>query len=343
MTSDQTLLMPKTKEEKVMGTDNRSNGESELTNVFDYYSKEALTTLKDTFYEAKKQKKSSVDPVDLLRVLISKDLKLELVGKESLLIIQERLIKHAPDKGKTYDGIVYFAPEIKEVLIGAYFISKQESSSEVLNSHLLLAISVHPSTDFIFSDVDLKSKNQNNLSISGSMEKFTVDLTSTSKNKATVYQDRKKELDSIVRILIRENKHHLILLGEEGVGKSTLGIALAQFLSSQNLSSFEDTRVISLDVGSLFALSLNSSQENIRKITEEVGTFGKVIFFFDNVDLLRTTIQMSQLVEFLRNLEKKGSVNFVVPTTPVFYKEFLATNPYFTSSFDSIKVEEVST
>lgn len=342
MTSDQALLMPKTKEERVTESDKRTGGESELTNVFDYYSKEALKTLKDTFFEAQKQKKSSVDPTDLLAVLVSKDLKTEIIGKESLLKIKEEVVKHATNNKEKYDGVVYLSPETKEILIGAYFISKQESLTEVLNSHLLLAISVHPNTDFLFSDIDLKTKGQNNLSISGSMEKFTVDLTNTSKNKADLYLDRKKELDSIVRILIRENKHHLILLGEEGVGKSTLGVALAQFLSSQNLSSFEDTKVISLDVGSLFALSLNSSQENIQKITEEVGTFGKVIFFFDNVDLLRTTIQMSQLVEFLRNLEKKGSVNFIIPTTPVFYKEFLATNPYFTSSFDSIKIEEVS-
>ncbi|MFA5025507.1 MAG: ATP-dependent Clp protease ATP-binding subunit [Candidatus Shapirobacteria bacterium] len=343
MSADQPLPIPKTKEERITQTDQRTDNNSQLTDIFVYYSKEALEIIKLACNEAKKRKLSVVTPVSILDSLMTKDEISTNIGDNLLTKLQTEIEVQISKEEKNFTGLVNLSPETKKILIGAYFISKQDSALQVLNKHLFLALSVYPDLEPLFSDIDLNGISQNNFSISQSMGKYTTDLTEFSKDQTKVYLDRKNELDSMVRILIRENKHHIILLGEDGVGKSTLGIALAQFLSAQKFSSLENTRVVSLDAGSLFALSLETNGESISKITEEVGTFGKIIFFFDNVDLLRTTLQMSQMVEFLRNLEKRGSVCFVVPTTPVFYKEFLATNPYFTSSFDSIKVEEVST
>lgn len=342
MTSGEPSLQPKPREELVTQINNLSRGNDEITNIFDYYSKEALITLKNACEETKKQKLSTLTPFGLLAGLASKNSKVNVMEKEDLLKIKEETIKQMVNPEDEFKGYVYFSPETKEILIGAYFVSKQEMASEVTDNHLLLALSVYPKTEFLFTDFNLETNNQKEVPVSPVMGKFILDLTTASKDKTTVYAERKNELDSILRILIRENKNHLILLGEDGVGKSTLSIALAQFLSTQNLPIFENTRVISLDIGSLFALSLNSGGESVEKIIEEVGTIGKIIFFLTNVDLLRTGLQMSQLVEFLRNMERRGSVNFIIPTTPVFYKEFLVVNPYFTSSFDYLKIEEVS-
>src|SRR5574344_164435 len=109
MTSGEPSFQPKLREELVTQINNLSRGNDEITNIFDYYSKEALITLKNACEETKKQKLSTLTPFGLLAGLASKNSKVNVMEKEDLLKIKEETIKQMVNPEDEFKGYVYFS------------------------------------------------------------------------------------------------------------------------------------------------------------------------------------------------------------------------------------------
>ena len=227
----------------------------QIKNIFTSFSKSSLNVIKEACNFAKHMGKTGVGPWHLLKVLTTKKELISQIDVNSLKTITDKTDKTLlEDKTSGYSGILFFTPEIKKILIAAYFISKQKFSESVGVSDLILALSVYPEMQDIFSSLSLPD-NSSNFYIPKSIAEFSTDLTTTAKLEENVYKNRETELENIIRILARESKHNVILLGEEGVGKSTLGMGLAGFLADKKFPNFTDIHVISLNIGSLFSIS----------------------------------------------------------------------------------------
>jgi len=318
------------------------NNQNKIVDIADFFSKESLSSIREAAKLSYSQKKGEVKVEHLLYILSKNPKITTLLSPTSLNSIFEKskdLINSQNENNVPFAGLSYFSPDLKKVLFGAYFIAKQEGSREVSINHLFSAISSYPLLSFLFSDVSLNSKPSSDFTLPPALGKFSKDLTSLSLSNELSFIGREQELEQILRILTRQNKHHVILLGDSGVGKTSLGTGLAKFLTSRELPSFSGARVLSLDLGGLFSSPQNVSFF-VPKIIEEVGSLPKIIFLLDQITLLQGNQQISMLINFLQTLEKQGQVYFLLSTTPSFYNQFLSSNPYFSSFFEVIKIEE---
>ena len=90
-------------------------------------------------------------------------------------------------------------------------------------------------------------KDENALSIYGK------DLTeSAQKGFLDPVLGRENEINNLMRVLCRRNKNNPILIGNSGVGKTSIAKLLAQLIVDKKVpDSLKDLKIISLDLGAL--------------------------------------------------------------------------------------------
>lgn len=97
---------------------------------------------------------------------------------------------------------------------------------------------------------------------------------------------REKEAEEIIRILGRRRKNNAILVGSEGVGKTTIAENLATKIVSENVPDFLLNKiVISLDFTALQAGTTlrGMFEERVKGLINEIKNNGNYILFIDNI------------------------------------------------------------
>lgn len=97
---------------------------------------------------------------------------------------------------------------------------------------------------------------------------------------------REDELARVIQILARRRKNSPILLGEPGVGKSTIVEGLAQQITSGGVpASLKGKRILGLDITLVLAGTKYRGQfeERMKSILNEVAEDGRVILFLDEL------------------------------------------------------------
>ena len=119
------------------------------------------------------------------------------------------------------------------------------------------------------------------------LDKYCRDLTKEVKlNPIDLYTfAHKKELFHIEEILSRRGENNVILIGEEGVGKRTTIMGLAQMIcEGRVLAPLEYKRILDLNIEVLFSGVSSGSQlrERVIKIFTEAESAGNIIMVIDN-------------------------------------------------------------
>ena len=99
---------------------------------------------------------------------------------------------------------------------------------------------------------------------------------------------RERELDRLIRVLVRKNKNNPLLVGDAGVGKTALVHGLAQKIASGEVPEILlGKEVYALDLSSLIAGTLyrGEFEERIRDIMDEAQN-NDVILFIDEIHIL---------------------------------------------------------
>lgn len=327
-------------EESEMQTSS-NRAENRLIDISSYFSSEALNSLKEAFLLAADQKCREAKPFHLLTVLLKKKNILDLLNGQKIDLTA--FSDKTTGKAETIpSGLVYFSPDLLKILFGAYLIQKQHNNSEVTNHNLFYSLSVFPDFLHLFSPIKLEFNTQvTTFNMPEVLGKYAEDNSNNGLLSETCFVNREEELEQMLRIIVRENKHNIILLGESGVGKSAMANGLAKLLEKKNIISLQGSRIISLNLGSLFATPANVSF-SAPKITEEISTLSRVIIFLEQVALIQNSQQFTYMISFLQELEKKAQVRLVLPVTPSFYNQTLQGNSYFSSFYEVIKIEELS-
>jgi len=106
------------------------------------------------------------------------------------------------------------------------------------------------------------------------LDELGVDLTAQAKDGLLdVVQGRDKEIDSCIRTLVRRRKNNVCLVGEAGVGKTSICEGLAQILVSDNCPPrLKGTRLVSLELANLVAGTKyrGEFEERLQAVVEEV-------------------------------------------------------------------------
>jgi len=119
------------------------------------------------------------------------------------------------------------------------------------------------------------------------LEQYGRDLTAlAAKGELDPVIGRDNEIQRLTQILIRRTKNNPVLIGEPGVGKSSVMEGLAQRIANGNVPEMLlHKRVISLDIGSMVAGSKyrGEFEERLKNTLAEIRKSGDVLLFIDEM------------------------------------------------------------
>ncbi|MBV9691653.1 MAG: AAA family ATPase [Ktedonobacteraceae bacterium] len=161
------------------------------------------------------------------------------------------------------------------------------------DAHALLELVPSASANAEIAPTELSDVNDLELGSRAStsvLERLGRDLTKLASNKQlTPLIGREKEIRLLMQTLMLKDRNNPILIGDSGVGKTTIVGGLAQRIVDGKVSAeLRDKRLIELSASSLVAGTKyrGEFEERLLKILEEAETSGNIILFIDEMHLL---------------------------------------------------------
>lgn len=195
----------------------------------------------------------------------------------------------------------------------------------------------------------LFSANGNQTKKDNVLETFSTNLTRLAKDgKLDPVIGRDKETRRVIQTLSRRTKNNPILIGEPGVGKTSIVEGLAQkVINGQVPSQLLNTEILSLDLGSILAGTMYRGQfeSRIKKILAEIEKRGNIILFVDEIHMMvgaGSTEGSIDAANLLKPMLAKGQLRLIGSTTFDEYKKHIEKDAAFERRFQPIKVLEPS-
>jgi ATP-dependent Clp protease ATP-binding subunit ClpC len=156
---------------------------------------------------------------------------------------------------------------------------------------------------------------------------------------------REKELDQIEEILSRDRKKNVILIGEPGVGKTTIVFGLAaRCFSGHVIPQLRYKRILEFSLRDL--LSAADQGELARRLTsilDEIENAGDVIFYvpdMENIAGAQTGIGKVDLTGTFLPTLRGANVQVIGSATPKGYTRYIEGRPTFAEEFDKVVIAE---
>lgn len=185
----------------------------------------------------------------------------------------------------------------------------------------------------LYEDVDKAEKDF--------LEEYTLNLTSLAEeNKLDELIGREYELNRMQQILLRKNKCSPILVGEAGVGKTSIVEGLAIDILKNNISDeLKDYKVYSLDMMSLMS---SMSFEGVLKKILDILSKHKSILFIDEIHTIVGTgsSRNADMSNLLKPVLARGEIKLIGATTFLEYKNTIEKNKALNRRFSKIDVDE---
>ena len=179
------------------------------------------------------------------------------------------------------------------------------------------------------------------------LEQYGRDLTeSARKGELDPVIGRDTEIQRIVQILIRRTKNNPVLIGEPGVGKSSVVEGLAQRIVAGNVPSMLlGKRVVSLDISSMVAGSKyrGEFEERLKNTITEIRRAGDVLLFVDEMHTLvgaGSAEGSLDAANILKPALARGEVQCIGATTLDEYRKHIEKDAALERRFQPVHVGE---
>jgi len=157
-----------------------------------------------------------------------------------------------------------------------------------------------------------------------------------------------KEIDNLVSVLGKVSNKNALLIGEPGVGKSSLILGIAQRINRGDVPlQLKDKRILQLDINGLIALS--SKDKNIEllvaKAIEELENSGDAILYIDEMqELVPSKAQDSghSLAGILLPYILDSKFPIIGTVNHADYKKYFYSSESLRQTFTNIEVSEIS-
>jgi len=181
------------------------------------------------------------------------------------------------------------------------------------------------------------------------LDSFGRDLTELAKaDKLDAVIGRESEIERVVQILSRRRKNNPVLLGEPGVGKTSIVEGLAQSIIDGTVPEIlRGKRMVVLDLAMMVAGTKYRGQfeERIKAVMTEVRRAGDVILFIDELHTLvgaggaEGAIDASNV---LKPALSRGEIQCIGATTLDEYRKFIEKDGALERRFQSVTVDPPS-
>ena len=193
---------------------------------------------------------------------------------------------------------------------------------------------------------DLGRRNQGKGKTS-TLDQYSRDLTALAREgKLDPVVGREEEIRRVIQILSRRTKNNPCLIGEPGVGKTSVveGLAL-RIVSGDVPFTVQNKRVLTLDLAGMVAGSKyrGEFEERIKKVIKEVIDDGNVVLFLDEIHTLigaggaEGAIDASNI---LKPSLARGELQLIGATTIAEYRKYVEKDAALERRFQPVNVEE---
>lgn len=189
---------------------------------------------------------------------------------------------------------------------------------------------------------DAEQENEN-------LAKFTIDMTTMARDKKIdPVIGREEEIRRVVRILSRRTKNNPVLIGEPGVGKTTVVEGLAQRIVNRDVpDNLKNCKLLSLDVGALVAGSKyrGEFEERMKGVLKEIQDSKEmIVLFVDEIHLLMGAGSSGEggmdAANLLKPMLARGQLHCIGATTLAEYRKYVEKDAAFERRFQQVIVKE---
>jgi len=205
--------------------------------------------------------------------------------------------------------------------------------------------------DYSSSEEDKKDKKQKRSAPSKTpvLDNFCTDITKlVDENKIDPVVGRSNEIKRVTQILSRRKKNNPVLIGEAGVGKSSIVEGIALLIKSDNAPrTLIDKKIYSLDLASVVAGTKYRGQfeERIKAILDELKANSDIILFIDELHTFIGAGNASGSLD-ASNIFKpalaRGEIQVIGATTLDEFREHIEKDAALTRRFQQVLVEATS-
>ncbi|KAK3313447.1 heat shock protein HSP98 [Apodospora peruviana] len=263
---------------------------------------------------------------------------------------------------------VSMAPPFNNVLRKAMELQKVQKDTYIAVDHLITALSEEPSIQPCFKEANIPkpkliqeaiqtirgtkrvdSKTADTESENENLAKFTIDMTAMAREgKIDPVIGREEEIRRVVRILSRRTKNNPVLIGEPGVGKTTVveGLAL-RIVNSDVPDNLAACKLLSLDVGALVAGSKyrGEFEERMKGVLKEIQESKEmIVLFVDEIHLLMGAGSSGEggmdAANLLKPMLARGQLHCIGATTLAEYRKYIEKDAAFERRFQQVLIKE---
>ncbi|NCO28054.1 MAG: ATP-dependent Clp protease ATP-binding subunit [Caldiserica bacterium] len=276
--------------------------------------------------------------------------------------------------GQTSREEVILTPKAKRVLELAEREAINLGDSYISTEHILLAI-IHEGggvaikilqdlgidlskfEEIIYSMIGEKSTSQSNKSFSTfvqnktpTLDQFSRDLTIlASRGELDPVIGREDEIERVIEILMRRKKNNPAIIGDPGVGKTSIVEGLARRIVAGDVPDLlKGRRIVSLDLASIIAGTKyrGEFEERMKKILKEVSrTQSSVILFIDEFHNIVGAGAAEGAIDasnILKPSLTNGEIQVIGATTLKEYRRYIEKDGALGRRFQPVFVKEPS-
>jgi len=179
------------------------------------------------------------------------------------------------------------------------------------------------------------------------LDQLGIDLTKAAQNdKLDPVIGRDSEIERAIQVLSRRTKNNPVLIGEPGVGKTSIAEGLAQKIANGDIpENLANKRMLTLDIALLVAGTKyrGEFEERLKKVIEEIKNAKNCIIFIDELHMLVGAGAAEGAVDaanILKPALARGEIQAIGATTLEEYHKHIERDAAFERRFQPIRVDE---
>lgn len=181
------------------------------------------------------------------------------------------------------------------------------------------------------------------------LDQFSKDLTDYAKHDLIdPVIGREQEINRVIQILSRRTKNNPCLIGEPGVGKTSIAEGLANLIVKGEVpDTIKGMRVVSLDMSGMVAGTKyrGEFEERIKRIIEELSANKNIILFIDEIHTIIGAGGAEGALDaanILKPALARGDIQVIGATTIDEYRKHIEKDAALERRFQTVEVKEPS-
>jgi len=351
----------------------RARGRGAAAGVADRLSEHAEEILQSAARRAAEFGRREVDTEHLLLALTESDVVRTILDqfKVSLDDLRNQIVQESPrgDFNPEEGGEIGVSPRVKSALSRAFSVSGEFGHSYVGPEHLLIGLAeegegIGPDVLNRYGLTPQAIRQQVTKVVGRGAEEGRVDTPTNTPNLDKYSRDltklaregkldpvigRAKEIETTIEVLARRKKNNPVLIGEPGVGKTSIVEGLAQrIVAGEVPESLRDKRLVELSINSMVAGSKyrGEFEERVQQILKEVTEREDELVLF--IDEIHTIVGAGQgggeggldIANVFKPALARGELNLIGATTLNEYQKHIEKDAALERRFQPVFVPE---